>query len=141
MSETRIVRDVLRLGVGAVRLFRNNVGMAWQGKLSRPVDQGDYFDGVRLKGARAIHFGLCEGSSDVIGWTRVVVTPDMVGKPVAIFTAIETKRPAAGKRQAGRATIEQARFVKRVLEDGGRAGFAQTVDDAKQIIRGRGYAN
>lgn len=30
-------------------------------------------------------------SSDLIGWTSVVITPEMVGKKVAIFTAIEVK--------------------------------------------------
>ena len=30
-------------------------------------------------------------SSDLIGWTEVVITPEMVGKKVAIFTAIEVK--------------------------------------------------
>ena len=30
-------------------------------------------------------------SSDLVGWTSVVITPAMVGKTVAVFTAIEVK--------------------------------------------------
>ena len=36
-------------------------------------------------------FGLSPGSSDEIGWKEKVITPDMVGKKIAIFQAIEIK--------------------------------------------------
>lgn len=50
------------------RLFRNNVG------LFKTID------------GRIIKTGLHNGSSDLIGWTQVKITPDMVGKTVAILT-------------------------------------------------------
>ena len=40
-----------------------------------------------------IQYGLSIGSSDLIGWRSVEVTPEMVGKRVAIFAAVEVKRP------------------------------------------------
>jgi len=42
------------------------------------------------KGA-PMHFGLFKGSSDMIGFKPTIITPDMVGKKVAIFQCIEVK--------------------------------------------------
>ena len=36
-------------------------------------------------------FGLSPGSSDEIGWKEKIVTPDMIGKKIAVFQAIEIK--------------------------------------------------
>ena len=33
-------------------------------------------------------------SSDLIGWTEIIITPEMIGKRVAVFTAIEVKKEA-----------------------------------------------
>jgi hypothetical protein len=74
--------QVALCGIG-LRLFRNNTGMGWVGKLFRPtrvmtiaVGPGD----VLLREAFPLHAGLCEGSSDLIGWVSVTVTKEMVGK-------------------------------------------------------------
>ncbi len=91
------------------RLFRNNVG-------------------VFKSKNRWIRFGLIKGSSDLIGWTRVEITPEMVGKTVAVFTAIECKT------KTGKATPAQIFFIERVKLDGGYAGIARSVEDAMGII-------
>jgi hypothetical protein len=39
-----------------------------------------------------LKYGLCLGSSDLIGWTIREITPDMVEKKVAVFTAIQVIR-------------------------------------------------
>lgn len=91
------------------RMFRNNVG-AYQFK------------------GRWIKFGLVKGSSDLIGWTPVKVTQDMVGETVAVFTAVECKS------EKGRVRSEQTYFVQRVKLDGGYAGIARSVEDALGII-------
>lgn len=105
-------------------IFRNNVGMAYQGdKYIDPVTKKPY-----LTNLRPVHFGLHKGSSDIIGWTQVTITPDMVGKTLAVFTAVEVKTPQ------GKESSEQARFIERVKEAGGLAGFARTEQDAKTII-------
>ncbi len=100
----------------AVRVFRNNVGSGFQG---RTVHEGT--GEVVLTGARRIKFGLCEGSSDLIGWTTLTVTPEMVGRRVAVFTALEVKRD---KKQ--KPTPEQVNFLRAVRQAG---GIAEVVTD------------
>ena len=72
-----------------------------------------------LPDGRWLTSGLCTGSSDLIGWSPTVVTPEMVGKTVAIFTAIECKSIK------GRLTKEQQNFLKRVRAAGGVAKLAR----------------
>lgn len=128
MSESVIVANVrLHYGRGAVRVFRNNVGSAWMGKATR-LPNGD----VLIKGARHVTFGLCPGSSDLIGWRSVVVTPEMVGQKLAVFLALEGKQPGE------KPTDEQAAFIAAVQRAGGLAGPFNSVDAAGKVIRGEG---
>ena len=94
-------------------LFCNNVGM--------------YKD----QRGNVIRYGLCNGSSDLIGWTPVTVTPDMVGKKIAVFTAIEVKLNKNGKYKA---TDLQKAFISAVLNNGGFAGVADCKKDLEDII-------
>ena len=110
-------RDVSKAVVDAaelmgVTLFRNNVG-ALQDKYGRWVT-----------------YGLCVGSSDQIGWQSVTVTPEMVGQQIAVFVAIETKR-----ERGGTVTGRQNTFIGRVLDAGGRAGVARSVEDLHSILK------
>lgn len=92
------------------RLFRNNVGTAYEGKKAMLNNS------VVLTELRLVTFGLCVGSSDLVGWTEVEITPEMVGKKVAIFTAVEVK-----KEKGGRVKKEQRAFLKAVEKAGGIA--------------------
>lgn len=94
-------------------MFRNNVGK------------------LETKDGRWVKFGLVEGSSDLIGWTPVEITQDMVGQHLAVFTAIECKT------KRGKPTDTQQYFIARVQADGGYAGVARSVEDALKVI-GRG---
>lgn len=107
MPETGLIRKLLIRGseLGA-RLFRNNVGM------------------LEDRHGNKVRYGLCVGSSDVIGWLPVVVTPEMVGQTVAVFVAFETKM---GVR---RATDEQAKFLRAVAHAG---GISAVVRDAEGL--------
>lgn len=98
------------------RLWRNNTGQGWQGK---PLWTGDL---LILRGPRPINFGLCKGSSDLIGYTKVKVTEDMVGKEIAVFTAIEVKTART------KATNEQENFINLIKTAGGQA---KTVSNTK----------
>jgi hypothetical protein len=122
--ETNIMhRVMLAISKAGARVFRNNVAQAWVGAVvSRSATT------ITLLNPRPLHAGLCNGSSDIIGWKTVEVTPDMVGKKVALFVAIETKSPR------GRPSPEQLNFIQQVKEAGGLAGVAKSDDDALTII-------
>jgi hypothetical protein len=130
MTETPLMKRIM-LAVGALpflRIFRNNTGMAWQGEKTGEFTR----DGARhitLKDPRPIHAGLCVGSADLIGWKVVEVTPDMVGKRVAVFAALEVKT------SKGKASSEQVNFLKQVQEAGGIAGLVRSEDDALNIVK------
>lgn len=107
-------------------IFHNSRGTGWVGRFLKKVGNVIY-----LLGARAISFGLqCPGSSDFIGWYSLEITPEMVGKKIAVFVALEAKREKGGKVEP-----EQQHFVDRVSEDGGIAGIIRGVDDAVQILK------
>lgn len=102
MTETRLQRRIMvALSKIGVRIFRNNVGVAKQGD-------------------RIIKFGLCKGSSDLIGWTEV--------DGVAVFTAVEVKTPK------GKPTEHQVNFIDTVRQSGGIAGIARSEDEAVALI-------
>jgi hypothetical protein len=125
MSETTIQRRIqLNLSDLTTRLWRNNVGAAWQGRAEHVGNV------VTLYGPRRVEYGLCPGSSDLIGLRSVEITPDMVGQRVAIFCAVEVKTAT------GRPTPEQTAFIKTVTYLGGRAGIARSEDEAKIIVDG-----
>lgn len=120
MSEREIEKQIaLEASRRGVTLFRNNVGMGWAGKWVQQPN-GD----VLIKNARPLHAGLCEGSSDQIGWTPVKITGDMIGLELAVFTAVEVKN---GTR--GCLTPEQRNFLERLEDAGGIAIEARSVED------------
>jgi len=98
-------------------LFRNNTGTAYQGR--RGIVNGM----IMLSDPRPISFGLCVGSSDLIGWTEIIVTKDMIGQKIAIFTALEVKN------LSGKATKEQINFIKQVRKSGGIGEILRWVDE------------
>ena len=77
---------------------------------------------------------LADGSSDLIGFKRVMITQDMVGQTVAVFLAIEVKTDKTEKTDKTYASREQKDFIEFVKEAGGIAGVARSADDAKKII-------
>jgi hypothetical protein len=92
-------------------LFRNNVGVA------------------RFPDGSAVRYGLHVGSSDLIGFTPVVITADMIGNQLAVFTAIEVKT------STGRLTVEQQHFIDVVRSAGGIAGVARSEAEAITLLQ------
>ena len=96
-----------------MRLFRNNRGLFYT-----------------LDRKRQVQAGLsAKGSSDLIGWKNTVITADMVGQTVPIFTAIEVKT------DTGRLKPEQQHFIDAVKQAGGIAGVARSVEDVKELVK------
>jgi hypothetical protein len=106
--QSKIKQKLTKLGF---ILFRNNVG-AW-----------------RHKSGRWIQYGLCKGSSDLIGWRPLIITADMIGKKIAQFVAIETKRNAKSK-----ATEKQINFVDTVQKSGGVGIIASSFENLKEYL-------
>lgn len=102
---------------GDVRLLRNNVGVLVDRATQRPVAFG-----LGSKGAKPL-----KGTSDKIGWRSVVVTPEMVGRRLAVFVAIEEKDLA-------KPTADQLRFIAIVQSAGGLAGVAHSAAEAESIL-------
>ncbi len=93
-----------------VRIWRNNVG-------AYPLPNGGF-----------LRYGLCPGSADFIGLHSLIVTPDMVGKRVALFLAIESKAPDKD------AEAHQATWLKEVTDAGGIAGVARNAEEAEALL-------
>ena len=110
-SEHEIQQRIrLACGRGPVRLWRNNTGAL--------VD----------KQGRFVRFGLCKGSSDLIGLRSVVVTPEMVGQRIAQFVALEIK--TAG----GVVSSEQKAFLQLVQQLGGLGAVCRSIEQAQAVL-------
>ena len=107
-----------------IRLFRNNTGMAWQSNKS----WAEVPNKRVLIDARPVKFGLCEGSSDLIGFTPKIIRQEDVGRVLAVFTAIEVKS------KTGKAKASQVAFLKAVMRAGGIAGIADSPELLNLII-------
>lgn len=82
-----------------------------------------------MDGKRVVAAGLsAKGSSDLIGWRTVTITPDMVGTQIAQLVAIEVKTAT------GRCTKEQEDFLNNVRKSGGIGAVMRTEAEWEQII-------
>lgn len=112
MSETSQNLPEIKLALGStptIRVFRNQVGMAWVGKPPNLTP---------------VRTGLTPGSGDLIGWTSVIITPADVGKIVAIFTSVEVKTRLGSMRS------NQENWLEQVNKAGGIAITAVTGKEA-----------
>ena len=124
MNETNLTRHImLSISRTGARIFRQNVGMGWTGKHKRLEDGA-----ILIPDPRPLHAGLAEGSSDLVGWTPVTITDDMVGSTVAVFTSLEVKTPK------GRPSQAQTRWIEAVRSGGGIAGVVRGEDEARTLL-------
>lgn len=112
-SMRQMMLEVTRLGH---RVFRNNTGQGWVGKI---IDDyvNQYGRCIVLQNPRPLHAGLCEGSSDLIGWTRI-----------GEFLAIEAKSPR------GKVTMEQKNFIDTINAADGVAFVARSIEDIRREL-------
>lgn len=105
-----LMLEATRLGN---RLFQNNRGV---GKYTRR-DGSEGF----------VAFGLFDGASDLIGWS--------MRNGVAVFTAVEVKRPGAVRSATKKKRLEaQERFIAAVKAAGGIAGFVTSTADYRALV-------
>lgn len=104
--------------------FRNNVGLGWVGRMIREIKvPGQERPDVLLRSPHKVKYGLMDGSADLIGWRTITITPDMVGKKVAVFLSPEIKSEDGQLEPAQRTWLNNVRaaggiaFVARKPED------------------------
>lgn len=135
-AESSVQRQVWAAIAASTILFRINTGRAWLSGMG-PAGARKLTDGsVHLVAARPIALGFSRtngdpvsGTSDLIGWTPVLITQEMVGSTIGVFTAIETK-----KTKGGKTSEDQHNFIEQVHRAGGIAGVANSPEAAKKII-------
>lgn len=108
-----------------IDLWRNNVG-ALLDATGRMVRYGLMNESAALN--KRIK------SSDYIGITPVVITPEMVGQTIGVFTAIEMKAEGWKFRSTDEHAVAQHQFHEIVRKAGGLAGFATCVADFLRIV-------
>ena len=111
-SDELAIQNAIRIehGSGPARLWRNNTGA------------------LKDANGRLVRYGLCPGSSDLIGLRTRIITEADLGHRFAQFVAIEVK-------DRGRLTTEQQAFITMVQQAGGLAGVAHDVHEARAILR------
>ena len=112
--ETKLQQEI-RLALGRIpslRLFRNQVG-----QLPDP------------RTGRYVQFGLAKGSSDLVGFKTIKITPEMIGQEVAQFVSIEIKT------ERGKLTEVQQNWLQKVHDSGGIVGVARSIQDALKIVK------
>ena len=102
------------------RIFRSNVGEGWIGKavfFSKPAKIDVYPGDVIIRKAKRIHFGLCNGQGDYLGFSRD-------GR----FISIELKT------ETGKIREEQILFADAVNKAGGIAGIVRDEESAFDLL-------
>ena len=127
--EATVQKDTMLDAAGRGQCWRNNVGAC--------VDEkGNHVRYGLANTSRQMNRVI--KSSDLIGYETVEITPDMIGKKVAIFTAFEIKEedwiPAKSGSRYDRENA-QDKFMGIVREGGGIAGFVRSLADVAEIRR------
>lgn len=127
-EEQAKVTVLLRANMLGCRLFRNNTGVAYD-DTGRPVFFGLGNEGK--KGPEDIR------TPDDVGWHLLTITPEMVGKRVAVFTAIDSKKVGFKRKEVYRVGTQeygQNKFFQLVQSANGIAGFASCAADIDELV-------
>lgn len=112
-EETKLMRTIMvAISQAGHTVWRNETGQFWTGK---PIHKDG--DTITLANPRMIPVGLCVGSSDLIGITRL-----------GIFFAVEVKT------KTGRISKQQQQFIDHINSTGGKAGVCRSVADALNLL-------
>lgn len=136
--ESSIQREIMLAASNAgMTIWRNNTGTAWQGNkmmlrdaiIILPSGQQIRIDrAVLLQNPRPVSFGLCPGSSDLIGIRPLVIGDEHLGQRIAQFVALEVK--AKGKKP----TEKQQQFLEFVEQRGGVSAIIRGVSDLEDYL-------
>ena len=121
------IQNEIRVAVGTTQvatLFRANVGKVWTGNKVVCCDNM-----ITLSCARPFSTGLPIGFPDLFGFRTVEVTPEMVGKRLAVFAFLEVKKPG------GRTSRAQEKMLAFLRAAGAVGGVARSPDEAIKLLR------
>jgi hypothetical protein len=110
MAESAIMREIMKTlnsFCSAIEVFRNNTGMF------KRIRFGLWNDSIK------------NGTGDLIGWKTIKITPEMVGRNVAVFLSVECK----DKGEKITAGSNQDTWRKHVIMAGGIAIETDSVED------------
>lgn len=137
-QETDIVHTIqMDVSPFGHRLFKNVRGGAYPIAEIKPLIallfKGKFNAAALMAGSlKPRQFGLsCPGASDLIGYTMVEITPEMVGKRLPLFTVIEAKTEDGTLDREGK----QEHFLDVIAQSGGFAGVARSKEDARKIMQ------
>lgn len=125
-TESNIQNEIrLAASENGCTLFRVNVGQGYTGNGTTRHKNGD----VTVKNARPFNTGVPKGYSDLSGYKKITITPDMVGKSVAVAVFAEVKTAN------GKIRDEQVNFIQRAKNAGCIAGVVRSVDDFEDLVK------
>ena len=127
MAERNVLADGLkRCNRGLVRVFRNARGSAWLGKPTRLKDGS-----ALIRNPKRVTFGVGpNGAGDLLGFRQVTITPDMVGRTVAVFLSAEAKSDTG----RGRIAAEQERWRDFINRMGGIAVVFESAEELERAL-------
>jgi hypothetical protein len=127
-EEKSTERVRLRASSWGMRVFRNNSGV-----LMNPI-------GIPVRfglGNESKRINKILKSSDLLGIHNVEITPEMVGKKIGVFTALEVKPNGFKIKEEypeGSRELAQLNFINLIKKFGGMAGFATNEYDVDRIL-------
>lgn len=110
MNESNLTKRIMLALPEIVRVFRNHVGA------------------VKDQKGTWHQFGLPRGSADLVGYSKIEVTQDMVGKTIPVFTSLEVKTNKGKQHEA------QLKWEAGMRKINAIHGVVRTPDDAEQIV-------
>lgn len=121
-SASAALEDNVLVELGFYGPFCNvNSGMGWVGSTQ-------FRNGVvTIKNPRPFR-GMPTGHPDSVGGVVIEITPEMVGRKVMIYAAIESKSGT------GRLSKEQGEYIDSIKKQGGISGVARDPQDVHHII-------
>ena len=140
MTSEAGVQQYIRLEAAnlGVLLWRNNSGVA--GTEGHTCSKCGNYDPPN---GRPVRYGLGNDSaqlnkriksSDLIGVTPVVITQEMVGRTLGVFTAVEVKHSDWTGRTLNERETAQLEFITLARSVGAMAGFAIDIETFRSIV-------
>lgn len=127
MLESAVQQRVrLELARAGALAWRNNTG-ACEDKTGRLIRYGLANDSAQMN--RVIK------SSDLVGVIPVVITPEMVGRTIGVFAAIECKSSDWHMTPSDQRAQAQQRFIDLVRSVGGVGGFVTDPAQVHDLVR------